>query len=223
MDDPRCVDGATTEAGHPVTSIDTVILSDKVLHTVTADVDPSAVEDACISSDGFVATTVGHQTLSDMGPAAVASGREELDIRMKLLAESQDKEEALKRNKATKGFKVSLRQCLKQKAGADTVVPAKQKRNSVGAKTVVQKKQKYKAAGADTVVQAQPKRKPVGVAAVVQGKKRHRPQDIDTVVPAKQKHKSVGAAAVVHKKQKCKAAGADTVGWSTFVWCKNFF
>ena len=124
MDDPRCVDGATTEAGHPVTSIDTVILSDKVLHTVTADVDPSAVEDACISSDGFVATTVGHQTLSDMGPAAVASGREELDIRMKLLAEKlrQDKEEALKRNKATKGFKVSLRQCLKQKAGADTNV-----------------------------------------------------------------------------------------------------
>jgi len=79
------------------------------------------------------------------------------------------KREALKRNKDTNRFKVSLRQCLKRKAGADTVV------------------------------QAQQKHKPVGATPVVQGKKRHKPPDINTVVPAKQKRKSVGAATVVQK------------------------
>jgi len=109
MDHAKCEDDATTEEGLPVTSMDTVILSDEVLHTVVADIGPSAVVEDGISSDGFVAMTVGEQKLSDMGLVTVASEREQLDIRMKLLVEKlrQDKEEALKRNKDQK------RQCFK--------------------------------------------------------------------------------------------------------------
>jgi len=127
---------------------------------LASDVGPPAVEDACTSCDGAVATTMSQEMSSDVGPPAVVGGREQLDIRIKLLTEKlrQEREEALERNKGKKYFKVSLRHCLKQKAGVETIVQAKQKRKPAGAETVIEGQQKRRrVAGAESVVQRQQK------------------------------------------------------------------
>jgi len=77
----------------------------RCVNSVTA---PAAFEDACVSSDGAVVMSMGEPMSSDVSP--------KLNIRMKQLTDKlrREKEEALKRN----NYKVTLRGCLKRKAGA---------------------------------------------------------------------------------------------------------